>query len=191
MQGRTIGHILWCAAAPDKVAWVWNSLIIRRSLPKEWLTLLPSGTASNESLHAELNNWWRNSPECYSTTLDLHLQVGQLAKMLSHNSALYCPTLRQVPQDQVLALALQGITFDDASWSSWGEHGIKASVPLFEAREELAGRLAASSSGAVHHVTTFVVQKKPSQKKPAGSIEVIKKVKAGKKVSTEPKPHKT
>ena len=76
VQGRTVGHILWCAAAPDKVAWQWNALIVRRALPHAWMTMLPSGTASNESLHAELNNWWRNAPEQFSTTLDLHLQVG-------------------------------------------------------------------------------------------------------------------
>lgn len=109
--------------------------------------------------------------------------------MLSHNSAMYHPTLRQVPQDQVLALAVQGIKFDDAAWTSWGAQGLTASVPLFEAREDLAGRLAASSNGAVHHITTYVVQKKPAQKKPAGTVQVVKKVKAGKKVSTKPQQH--
>ena len=59
--GRSLGHILWCAAAPDRVAWLFNGIIVRRSLPTAWLTLLPSGTTSNESLHAESNRWWRNS----------------------------------------------------------------------------------------------------------------------------------
>ena len=96
VQGRTVGHILWCAAAPEKVAWQWNALIVRRALPHAWMTLLPAGTASNESLHAELNSWWRNAPEQFPTTLELHLHVGWFAKLLAHNAALYRPTLRQV-----------------------------------------------------------------------------------------------
>ena len=55
VQGRTIGHILWCAAAPDRVSWQWNALIVRRTLPPQWLILMPAGTSTNESLHAEFN----------------------------------------------------------------------------------------------------------------------------------------
>ena len=110
-QGRTIAHILWCAAAPDKVAWMWNAIIVRRSLPQGWLTLLPAGTGSNESLHAELNRWWRNSPEQFPTTLQVHLAIGHLGKLLAHSAALYQPTLRQVGHDQVVALAVRAVTF--------------------------------------------------------------------------------
>jgi len=105
--------------APEKVAWQWNAIIVRRTLPQGWLTLLPSGTGSNESLHAELNRWWKNSPEQLPTTLQLHLAIGHFGKLLAHNAALYSPTLRQVGHDQVLALALRGIQFAGDEWQSW------------------------------------------------------------------------
>ena len=177
--GRSIGHILWCAAAPEKVSWLFNAIIVRRSLPKTWMSLLPAGTSSNESFHAELNRWWRNSPEQFPTTLQLHLMVGHLGKLLAHNSALYSPTLRQVPHDQVLALAVRCVSFGEQGWRSWCEAGARAEVPMFLEREELGARLAElPKAGSSKDV--FKVMKKPaaasSKKKPsaAASVEVTK-----------------
>ena len=64
-----------------------------------------------------------------------------MGKHLAHNSALYSPTLRQVPHDQVLALAVRGVSFGEESWRSWCEAGARAEVPLFAEREELGARL--------------------------------------------------
>ena len=50
LQGRNIAHIVWGFAAPTKVSWLFNALIVRRSIPKTWMTLIPYGTASNEPL---------------------------------------------------------------------------------------------------------------------------------------------
>jgi len=175
--GRSVGHILWCAAAPEKVAWLFNALIVRRSLPNTWMTLLPSGTTSNESLHAELNRWWRNSPEQFPTTLELHLRVGHLGKLLAHNSALYSPTLRQVPHDQVLALAVRGVSFGEEGWRSWCEAGARAEVPLFSEREELSARLSEQPK-APKTKDFYKVMKKPAAasalKRPAAHVEVTK-----------------
>ena len=66
VQSKSMGHIIWCAAAPEKVAWQWNALIVRRALPREFVDLLASGTASNEALHSEMNRWYRNQPEVHS-----------------------------------------------------------------------------------------------------------------------------
>ena len=180
VQGRTIGHILWCAAAPDKVAWQWNAMIVRRSLPQSWMTLLPAGTTSNESLHAELNRWWKNSPEQFATTLQLHLSVGHMGKLLAHNAALYSPTLRQVGHDQVLALALRAVQFTEPDWLNWCLDGVRADLPLFRAREDLSGRLVEQGiSERQRTKTQYVVLKKPAgttvvRKKPAG-LQVRKK----------------
>ena len=181
VQGRTIGHILWCAAASDKVAWQWNALIVRRSLPHSWMTLLPAGTASNESLHAELNNWWKNSPEQFPTTLQLHLSVGHLGKLLAHNAALYYPTLWQVSHDQVLALALRGVEFKEEEWQLWCQDGVVADLPLFSERQELKARLVAHGSSVKEKKTTvYVARKRPAgvYKKPAAmGVEVQKSAK--------------
>ena len=109
-------HVLWCAAATEKVARQWAALIERRSLPQGWLTLLLSGIAPNESLHTELSSWWKNSPEQFPTTPQLHLTTGQFGTLLVHSVALYSPTSRQVGHDQVLALALRGIQFTGEAW---------------------------------------------------------------------------
>lgn len=181
--GRSVGHILWCAAAPEKVSWLFNALIVRRSLPTTWMTLLPSGTASNESLHAELNRWWRNSPEQFPTTLELHLRVGHLGKLLAHNSALYSPTLRQVSHDQVLALAVRGVSFGEEGWRSWCEAGARAEVPLFSEREELSARLSEQPKAAKTK-DVYKVMKKPAaasaMKKPAAASVEVTKVKVAK-----------
>ena len=44
-------------------------------MPPQMQAMLGSGTAANESLHAEMNSWYRNQPELYPTTLQLQLQV--------------------------------------------------------------------------------------------------------------------
>jgi hypothetical protein len=189
VQGRTIGHILWCAAAPDKVAWQWNAIIVRRSLPQAWMTLLPAGTTSNESLHAELNSWWKNSPVQYPTTLELHLSVGHVGKLLAHNAALYHPTLRQVGHDQVLALALRSVQYHKPEWLLWCEAGFRAEIPLFRAREELSHRLAEQgTSTKPKTITQYGLMKKPAgagvvMKKPAGLV-VLKRP-AGQQMSSE------
>ena len=144
------------------------------------MTLLPAGTTSNESLHAELNRWWKNSPEQFPTTLQLHLSVGHMGKLLAHNAALYSPTLRQVGHDQVLALALRAVQFTEPDWLNWCLDGVRADLPLFRAREDLSGRLVAQGMSARQtSKTQYLVLKKPAggtvvRKKPAG-LQVLKK----------------
>ena len=106
-----------------------------------------------------------------------------MGKLLAHNSALYSPTLRQVPHDQVLALAVRGVTFGEQSWRSWCEAGARAQVPLFAAREELGALLAEQGHAGKTH-DFFAAKKKPagasSQKKPAAACVEITKVKVAK-----------
>ena len=184
-QGKKLGYNLWCAAAPQKLAWQWNALSVRRTLPSSWMTVLPAGTTSNESLHAELNRWWRNSPEQFPTTLHLYLAIGHLGKLLAHNAALYSPTVRQVSHDQVLALAVRGVVFLDAEWKAWCEEGIVAELPLFAERQALAAHLAAAAVPSEHTRMVYAVHKRPADsvlcKRPAASTSVKSaKVKAGK-----------
>jgi len=191
-QGRTIGHILWSAASPERLAWQWNAIIARRSLPREWMTLLPSGTASNESLHAEINRWWRNSPELFPSTLELHLDIGHFGKLLSHNAALYHPTLRQVRQEQVLALALHGVRFQGTDWDDWRRaDGGRAELPLFGARVALSERIAAASDGKQLLQTRYTVSKKGPLKRPAASRHVEVRKTAVPKGKAKPKGRRT
>ena len=176
-QGRTIGHHLWCAAAPERIAWQWNALIARRGLPRCWFPLLPSGTGTNESLHAEINKWWRNSPEQFPTTLQLHLRIGHFGKLLAHNAALYAPTLRQVSHDQTLVLALRSVVFAGEPWRMWWDacEGVGA-LPLFGERTDLQRRLAADGKQCSRQTTTYRMTKKRATmrllRRPAGILRV-------------------
>lgn len=46
-----------CSA--ERLEWQLNNYRVRMRFRADRLSLLPSGTSSNEALHAELNNWFR------------------------------------------------------------------------------------------------------------------------------------
>ena len=55
---RKVKDILWTAASPCRSEWYLNNTRLRLRIPQAWHSLIPSGTTSNESLHAEVNNWF-------------------------------------------------------------------------------------------------------------------------------------
>jgi hypothetical protein len=46
------------ATDPGRAEWYMNNLRVLRVVPKAWIPLMPQGTTSNESLHAEINGWF-------------------------------------------------------------------------------------------------------------------------------------
>ena len=68
----TVATILYNITAADRLEWLFNCTRYRHFLPHAHRALLPSGTASNEALHAELNSWFRQAP---------HLQIMSKCKM--------------------------------------------------------------------------------------------------------------
>lgn len=143
MQSRTLARVLYAYTAPDKLEWLWNGLRMRHSMPAAMVALLGSGTSPNESLHAEINRWFRNQPEVFPSTLALQLQVCRLGKVMAHNRAMYHPSLRQLGHDSVLAGAVAGLSFDASAWATWSSSGLSsaASLPLHAARRTLQARL--------------------------------------------------
>ena len=93
-KGATLAKVLWNAAGPERAGWYFNSQRFRHMLSPRMLPLLPSGTSGNESLHHEVNNWFRNSDGKYLQTLEVQLSINVVGKLLSHNTAMYCPGLR-------------------------------------------------------------------------------------------------
>ena len=75
-----------------------------------------TGTTANEALHSQINEWFRNQSEIYSTTAELQLKVNVIGKLMTHNAALYRPTLRQLRQSEVLARVTPAIEQDTCSW---------------------------------------------------------------------------
>ena len=127
--GKKICQILWCATAAERVHWFFNNIRARRRVEPRMLSLLGSGTSPNEALHSEINRWFKNQPEIYAPTLELQLRVGQMAKLMCHNAAMYRPTLRQFSHQTVLNLVANSIVFDQDEWlRSCSELAVKDGV---------------------------------------------------------------
>ena len=59
--GASLQRLIINMASQTKVQWLFNDTRYRHSVDRETLVLLPSGTTSNESLHHELNHWFRET----------------------------------------------------------------------------------------------------------------------------------
>ena len=136
-------QVLHSYTSPGRLEWLWNGLRMRHSMPRAMTSLLGSGTSPNESLHAEINRWYRNQPEVFPSTLALQLEVGRLGKLLSHNAALYHPTLRQFGQDLMLSASVSRVTIDTVAWQNWNESAVSLphDRPLSVQRKALQERL--------------------------------------------------
>ena len=103
---KRVVQLLYAAASPTRIEWYWNNLRVRHALPRNIIPLLPIGTTSNESLHREINVWFRETQKLLHATVALKLRILKLSKNISHNAALYRPTTRQMLQAEVLHLAV-------------------------------------------------------------------------------------
>lgn len=118
-SNKPIFQILWNAAAPARMEWMFNNIRMRYCMAAGRLALLPSGTASNESLHAEINNWFRQTQQLHQATLAVKLEFLTIGKLIAHNAALYQPTCRQMSARTVLARASFRQLWTPTSWQTW------------------------------------------------------------------------
>ena len=139
---RRIYQLLHTAAAAERSEWYMNNIRLRHSMPRHRLSLLPVGTTSNESLHHEINCWFRETQQMHQSTLQLKLRVLKLGKLMSHNSALYQHTSKQLPHSVVLARASRRALWSEEAWQTWckelRDDGAvsKASLPLSVKRQQ-------------------------------------------------------
>ena len=133
-SNKEVAKVLWSAAAPERLEWLFNNLRIRHAMTPLQRALLPSGTASNEALHAEINAWTRSNRMLHQSTLRLKLGIMQFGKLLAHHIAACFPTLQQCSESVLLARCLSSDVWDDATWASWCRGIQKAPVPLHRAR---------------------------------------------------------
>ena len=150
-QGHQMKYLLYLATDGDTMNWYFNNIRVRRALAPTMVPLLPSGTSANEALHAEMARWLRTQPEVFLSTLQLQLHICHIGKLLSHNSALYRPTLRQMSQQNVLACAAAAFPLDEKDWSAFVSeqyegnctHAQRAKAPLAWKRKALQARILA------------------------------------------------
>jgi hypothetical protein len=93
-------------------------------------------------LNHEVNDWFRNMPEIYATTLQLELRMNQISKLISHNLAMYTPQLRQLSQQVLIAASHSPNRFNDVDWQEWcatltteSAAPVKAATPLNDKRK--------------------------------------------------------
>ena len=63
---------------------------------------LGTGTMRNEQLHRELKSWMQNIYQSHRGRLQNGFRIFELAKLLTHSSAAYSPTLVQTSQQRLL-----------------------------------------------------------------------------------------
>ena len=145
-SGKSLRHVLVNIAMPVKIEWLLNDTRFRHTCNRKDLALLPSGTTANESLHAEANTWFHETQNLYKPQLELKLQMFRLAKLVSHNSAMFRPLHRQTVQKDVLHRTLGTMRiWSDVQWTRWcntlkSETGVvkKSLLPLALIRKRFA-----------------------------------------------------
>ena len=98
-----VKHILLAATHPSRTEWYFNNMRMLHSRGIKHMSMLAVGTTSNEALHREMNNWFRQTQTMHQPTLRLKLRIMTIAKLKGHNAALYGPTVRQLNQQVVLS----------------------------------------------------------------------------------------
>eukprot|EP00439_Symbiodinium_sp_Y106_P034458 s6999_g4.t1 len=144
---RICEHLAY-AAEPERLEWLFNNLRFRAGKACS-LSLLSSGTTSNEALHAEMRAWFRQIQSMHQSSLhlkccvfrealhaemrawfrqiqsmhqsSLHLKccVFRLRKLLEHNTAMYRPTTRQLAPGHVLAQGLGQKLWTSSAWQQF------------------------------------------------------------------------
>ena len=101
-SGVTALNILRNASSRDHFEALQNSsrLLTRLGAKGKRLGV---GTTRNEQLHKELKFWMSNIYQSHKNSLESRLQISMFAKLLTHTSAAYTPTLTQKSQQQLLA----------------------------------------------------------------------------------------
>ena len=66
---KEVKKVLWAACSPERLEWLFNGARMRHSLTARERVLLPSGTSSNEALHAQINSWSKSIRNLHQSTL--------------------------------------------------------------------------------------------------------------------------
>lgn len=136
----TVAKVLHSVTSEDKIEWLFNNLRYRQFLPPNVRMLMPSGTTSNEALHAELNAWYRQVQQLHRSTLCLKLRVQCLTKFLAHETALHFPTTAQLPSQMVIAGAASKPLWTAREWKAWTQLR-QQDLPLHRRKAAERGRV--------------------------------------------------
>ena len=161
--GKTLSALVACAARPTRVAYYFNNLRLRQSMPCGHLALLKSGTSPNEALHRDMNKWFKNQQELFIGTLQLQLQVSCFGRLAMHNAMLYTPQLRQYSEIDIAHAVVGSWRFGD-TWC------------VFSAQSSVAKTLGVRNKTRAL-IKARNVPRRISRKRPAAAVAVFKRPK--------------
>ena len=118
-NGVTLVKLLYNTARPGRMEWLFNNLRRIHAVPVHLRSMLPTGTTANEAFHSEINAWFKNQSEIFSTTVELQLSVAVLGKQLAHSTSLYHPTLRQLRHQDLLAAVVVTLGHSPEQWTAF------------------------------------------------------------------------
>ena len=176
---KEIYKILWSACSPGRIEWLMNHIRTRQSVQACYLAFLPSGTSSNEAVHAELHSWSRPTNAMQRSTLVLHLRYYRFVKVMRHYLSTQYPLTHIVRAELMLGRSLYRSIWTEEQWRRWGSQKNcenvrkKAALPLRTAREAEASLVSESvrkrpasrrqnDSKRIKHTTPLTVRRKHS-----------------------------
>ena len=80
---QSLKKVLWCAAAPEKLEWLFNNQRMRHAMASWKLPLLGSGSSPSEALHSNIHRVYRNVPEVHAETVQQQTDVFKTAGLLT------------------------------------------------------------------------------------------------------------
>ena len=126
---KQISRILWSACAPDRLEWLMNNLRVRHAIQPSYRWFLPSGTSSNEALHAEINAWSRSTNAMHRSTLALKLMYFRYIKLLLHYLSVQYPLSHVVSASMLLSRSQHTSLWTRDTWTAWCSEQSSESVP--------------------------------------------------------------
>ena len=101
-KGSTALKILQNSSSRSHYEYLQNSSRLMIHLGEKRV-MLGTGTTRNEQLHRKLKSWETNNRIAHIGRVKTGLAVFALAKLLTHSSANFTPTLTQVTQQRLLS----------------------------------------------------------------------------------------
>ncbi|CAE7674583.1 unnamed protein product [Symbiodinium sp. CCMP2592] len=126
---KQINKILWSACSPDRLEWMMDNLHVRHAIQPSYRWFLPSGTSSNEALHAEVNSWTRSITAMHRSTLAMKLMYFRYIKLLLHYLSVQYPLSHVVSASMLLSRSLHSSLWYGDDWTVWCPEQSSETVP--------------------------------------------------------------
>ena len=106
-----------------------NNLRVRHLMQPSYRWFLPSGTSSNEALHAEIHSWSRSINVMHRSTLAMKLMYLRYIKLLLPYLSVEFPLSHVVSASMLLGRSLHTSLWHGDDWVAWCSEQSTGGVP--------------------------------------------------------------